>query len=276
MMHQNQEGKIKEALLQFGLNEKEIKAYLAILQNGEASVLSISQSSDLSRGTVFDIAEKLKLKGYISEIKKGKKRRFVVESPANQFYSLLDRQYEKLEKSKKIVDDILPVIKAMNAADDFRPQMKVYTGFSGFKKVWDEIWQCKGKEFLSIARIGTFAKFSGEEFLTEIQEAKVKNGFTSRAINEDSPSAREMQKKDKIYARETRLAPKEFQFPSTEIIFGDKIAMFSTVKENIILVIESRDFAATHRVYFEMLWSFLEEKEGKNDKAYKYCGRGKY
>lgn len=261
MMHQNQEGKIKEALLQFGLNEKEIKAYLAILQIGEASVLSISQSSGLSRGTVFDIVEKLKLKGYVAEIKKGKKRRFIVESPTNRFYSLLDRQYEKLEKSKKLLDDILPIIKAINASDDFKPQMRVYTGFPGFKKVWEEIWQCKEKEFLSIARIETFAKFSGEEFLTELQETKIKNGFISRAINEDSPSAREMREKDKRYARETRLAPKEFQFPSTEIIFGDKIAMFSTVKENIILVIESRDFAATHRVYFEMLWKFLDKKE---------------
>ncbi|MFH1030336.1 MAG: helix-turn-helix domain-containing protein [bacterium] len=257
MMHKNQEGKIKEALLQFDLNEKEIKAYLAILQIGDASVLSISKGSGLSRGTVFDIAEKLKMKGYISEIKKGKKRRFIVESPTNQFYSLLDRQHEKLKKSKKMVDDILPIIKAMNVADDFRPQMKVYAGFSGFKKVWDEIWQCKEKVFLSVARIETFAKFSGEEFLTEIQEAKIKHGFTSRAINEDSPSAREMQKNDKKYARETRLAPKEFQFPSTEIIFGDKIAMFSTVRENIILVIESKDFAATHKAYFEMLWRML-------------------
>jgi len=258
MINKNQKSQIKSALLQLGFSEKEILVYLSVLQNSESSILTIANETRLSRGTTYDIVEGLKNKGFLAEIKKGKKRRIVAESPTGKFYTLLDKKHEELEKSQKTVEEILPIIKAINIAEDFKPQVRVYEGESGFKKVWDEILQYKEKKFLSIARIETFIEFAGEEFLQELQKRKIKLGFFSRAINEDSDLARKMQVGDVKFNRETRLAPKEFKFSTTEIIFGDKIAMFSTRDENIILVIESKHIAETHRVYFEMLWKMLE------------------
>ena len=98
-----------------------------------------------------------------------------------------------------------------------------------------------------------------KKFLKELLSKKTRLGFSSRAINEDSELSRQLKRKDKDENRQSILMPKDFKFPSTEIISGDKIAMFSTKEENIILVIESKDFAQTHRVYFEMMWKFLEE-----------------
>lgn len=258
MLSKIQKEELTAALLQLGLSDKEILAYLAILQSNDASVPSLAKETGLSRGTIYDLVEKLKSKNFIAEVKKGKKRRLVCESPTNTLYTLLDKKHDQLEKSKILVENILPTLIALDANNDFKPQIRVYTGEKGFRKVWDEIFSYKGKNFLSIARIETFIKFMGKDFLTEIQERKRKIGFTSRAINEDSQSANEMKIRDKQYDRETRLAPKEFQFPSSEIIFGDKIAMFSTREENIIVVIESKDFAETHRAYFEMLWKFTD------------------
>lgn len=257
MQNKNQEGKIKNALLQLNFSEKEIAVYLDILQSADAGILSISKNTGLSRGTIFDIVEKLKSKGYIAEIKKGKKRRFISESPTNQFYTMLDKKHNELQKAKKIVEDVLPFIKAMNVNEDYKPQIKVYEGKNGFEKVWDEILSCKEKKFLSIARMETFIEFTGEDFLQELQERKAKLGISSRAINEDSDFAKKMQANDSKFNRETRLAPKEFKFSTTEIVFGDKIAMFSTKDENIILVIESKHIAETHKVYFEMMWEML-------------------
>jgi len=261
MLTNIQQEQLKKALLQLGFSEKEIIVYLSILQNADSSVLSIAKSTELSRGTVFDIVEKLKEKGFVAEVKKGKKRRLIVESPTNKFYSLLEERHDRLKKEEEIVEDILPLIKGADVNADFKPQIKVYTGEKGFRQVWDDIFSCGEKKFLSIARIETFVKFSGEEFLQEIQDRKISLGFSSRAINEDSNLSKKMKSTDKKYNRETRLAPKEFVFPSTEIIYGDKIAMFSTREENIIVVIESKDFAQTHKVYFEMIWELLENKD---------------
>lgn len=246
-------------LLQLGLSDNEVAVYLAILENGDSTVPSLSSVTGLSRGTVYDIAEKMKAKGFVHEIKKGKRRALVAENPTNKLYSLLDSKHADLQRSKNVVEKILPTINVLHGGHDFKPQIRVYEGEKGFRKVWDEIFSYEGKEFLSIARIETFLQFAGSDFLEEITRRKVKLGFASRAINEDSPSAREMQKADDKFGRKTILAPKEFQFATTEIIFGDKIAMFSTREENIIVVIESKDFAQTHKVYFEMMWQMLEK-----------------
>lgn len=259
MLNKNQKDQIMSGLLQLGLAEKEILLYLSILQSANSSIPSLSKETSLSRGTIYDLAEKLKERGFIAEIKKGKKRRLVAESPTNKLYTLLDKKHEQLERSKAIVENILPTLKAISVSEDYKPQIKIYEGEKGFKQVWDEIFGYDGKSFVGIIRIETFVKFSGEHFLQEIQNRKIKLDFSSRVINEDSPSTQNMKTNDKNFNRETRLAPKEFRFPSTEIIFGDKIAMFSTRRENIIVVIESRDFAETHRAYFEMLWKFLEK-----------------
>ncbi len=259
MLNKNQIEEVKSGLLQLNFSDKETAVYLSILQNSNSSIPSIARETGLSRATVYDLVEKLKTESFVAETKKGKKRTIVAESPTNRFYKLLDDKHSQLEKSKQIVENILPAIKAINATEDFKPQIRVYAGEQGFRKVWDEILAYEGKNFLSIARIETYLKFMGQDFLTEIQERKVKLGFTSRAINETSPEAEKMKLNDKKYSRETKLVPKDFQFPSSEIIFGDKIAMFSTREEDTIVVIESKDFADTHRAYFEMLWKFLEK-----------------
>lgn len=259
MLNRIQKEEVTTGLLQLGLSDKEAQTYLAVLENGDSTIPSLSSETGLSRGTVYDLVEKLKAKGFLNEIKKGKRRKIVAENATNKLYSVLDTKHAELQKSKKIVETILPTINAMSGNRDFKPQIRVYEGEKGFRHVWDEIFSYEGKNFLSIARIETFLQFVGQDFLDEIVHRKIKLGFTSRAINEDSPSARIMQSNDNRFARKTILAPKEFQFASTEIIFGDKIAMFSTREENIIVIIESKDFAETHRAYFEMLWKMLEK-----------------
>ncbi|HRY82483.1 MAG TPA: helix-turn-helix domain-containing protein [Candidatus Moranbacteria bacterium] len=259
MLNENQREKIKTALLKLNMTEKEVAIYISALQLGESSIPMLSKETGFSRGTIYDLVEKLKNSGFLAEIKKGKKRRIVPESPTNRLYKVLDSKHDQLKRMQQDVDEILPILRTINAKEDFKPQIRTYFGEKGFRQVWDEIFSYEGKNFLSIARIETFVAFGGENFLKEIIERKLKLGFISRAINENSSPAIKMQESDTKESRETRLAPKEFMFPSTEIIFGDKIAMFSTQKENIILLIESKDFADTHRAYFEMMWKFLEK-----------------
>lgn len=265
MINKEQQAKLKAGLLQLGFSNKEIGIYLSILQTAEASILNVAKDTGLSRGTVYDVIEKLKQKGYVAEIKKGKKRRFVPENPTNQFYILLDQKHEQLEKSKALVENLLPIIKGINISEDFKPKIRVYTGEQGFRKVWDEIFSSEDKSFLSISQIETFEAFIGKDGFQELLQDKVKKNITSRVINQDTPAARKLIKLDKKQNRSSVLAPKEFKIPATEIIFDNKIAIFTTKHENLITVIESKDISDTHQAYFEMMWQCLQHKGGKND-----------
>ncbi len=259
MLNKDQQNQITDGLLQLGLTERESTVYLAVLHIGMASIIDIAKETGLSRGTSFDIVERLVEKGYFVQVKNGKKRRISVDNPTGAFYKRLDILHDRFSKTKKIVEEALPLIKSIDSRSDFKPQIRIYAGEQGFKKVWEEILDFEDKSFLSIARIETFIKFAGEDYLFQLQKRKSDLGFSSRAINENSVFAQRLVEVDDFANRETRLAPKEFEFPSTEIIYGDKIAMFSTKEENIIVVIESKDFAQTHRAYFEMMWKLLQK-----------------
>lgn len=261
ILDKTQEEKIRKGLLQLGLSYREAKAYLSTLQNPQSTILTISRDTGMSRGTVYDEVEKLKIKGYLIETKKGARRIITVENPTNKLYSLLDEKHQSLEKAKNIVEDILPVMKTIGATSaQNTPKVTVYSGEKGFKTVWNDIFACAEKTFLSIAKIETFVKFAGEKYLDELQIRKVKLGFHSRAINEDTEMAKKLKEEDSKYGRETKLLPKEYSFPSTEIIYGHKVALFSTIEENLILVLESEDFAKTHTVYFDIMWKFLGDR----------------
>jgi sugar-specific transcriptional regulator TrmB len=257
MFSKTQKDSLKKALLQFNLNDKEILIYLAVLKNKD-TILDIAKETSLSRGTVYDIVEKLKTQQFLSETKLGKKRRIILGNPISKFYSLLDTKHHEFEKAKNLVEEVLPIIKSIHPDNDFKPQIRIYYGAKGFKQVWEEIFLAKDKQWLSIAKLETFIEFGGEDFFEEILTKKIKLKFKSKAIHENSPLAQKFFANEARHNRETKLTPKEFAFPSTEIIWDNKIAMFSTEQENIILVIESHDFSQTHRTYFEMLWQTLK------------------
>ena len=62
--------KIENVLKAYGLNEKQIKVYLACLELGSASVQKISQKSGLIRTTVYEVLETLKQRGFTSSFLK--------------------------------------------------------------------------------------------------------------------------------------------------------------------------------------------------------------
>jgi len=257
MLNKGQKEQIRKALLQLHFKYRETLVFMAILQETEATILSIAEETGLSRGTVFDIVEKLKKRGFVAEIKKGKRRRLIADKPIQRFYSQLEDKHDEIEKERKIIDEILPIIKTLSTEGEHKPEIRIYSGEDGFRRVWNEILNAESKGYLSLARHETFAKFIGENGFQEIQEKKRKLNIASREITEDSNQARQAQEFDRKYNRQTRLVGQNIKFPMSEIIFDNKIAMFSTTQENMILVIESKDFAETHRAYFEMFWMGL-------------------
>ena len=51
--------KAEEALKEFGLNDREVKVYLALLKIGTSSVHSIAEKTGIIRTTVYDIIKSL-------------------------------------------------------------------------------------------------------------------------------------------------------------------------------------------------------------------------
>jgi len=87
-------------LEKLGLNDKESKAYLALLELGEGNIGKIAKKSGIRRTTVYDVIESLLKKGLISSSRKNKRVVYLAEAP---------RKLEQdLEEKKMVLDRIMP------------------------------------------------------------------------------------------------------------------------------------------------------------------------
>ena len=94
-------------LQELGLSENETKVYLTLLKTGPLTSYALSKKTNLSRGYLYELLDKLHKKGIISEISIEGKKHYQA-APPKQLISLLQYKLEnlqsilpKLEKIKK-------------------------------------------------------------------------------------------------------------------------------------------------------------------------------
>ena len=68
---------LKKILLSVNLTEEEITVYFAALQPDNATILKISQHTNIPRTTVYVVIESLISKGFMHEVTEGKKKQYV-------------------------------------------------------------------------------------------------------------------------------------------------------------------------------------------------------
>lgn len=242
---------VEKVLEIYGLNKKEAKFYLASLSLGMATVAEIAKKSGLKRTTIYSLVDELKEKGIIKQANSRRKNYFIAESPE----SLL----ENLEEKTEVLKESLPRLKSLQTESGIKPQVIFYQGQQGFKRIWQEILKSGEKEYLIITSANEFLTFVGEKYINKkIIEEKLKLNIKSRHIITDSLSARKIVSRDKVENRESRIAPPNFPFKATEIIFGNKVAIFTARFENILMIIESEEIAKSRKSCFEIVWQLLK------------------
>ena len=70
-----------EKLQDIGLNDKQARAYLALLELGRGSAASVASKSGLKPPTAYVILKELIARGFVRRIPKAKKQLFIAESP---------------------------------------------------------------------------------------------------------------------------------------------------------------------------------------------------
>ncbi len=234
-------------LEKLGLNEKEAKVYLALLELGEANIQQISKKSGVKRTTVYDIIESLKNIGLLNSLVKGKKTVYFAENP--------ERIEEKLEEKKNVITKILPELLAVANLMDKKPKIKYFEGTEGIKNIYRDTLDYPNQELLAWVPAEAITDFD-ENFLNEYYLAKrIEKKIWVRAI---APNKEYMQKykgMDEKSLRRTKLIPME-KFPiEVEInLYGKNKIGIMSFSEKIGLIIESKKIYNTLKSIFEMNW----------------------
>jgi HTH-type transcriptional regulator, sugar sensing transcriptional regulator len=243
---------IEEVLKKIGLDEDETAVYLATLEMGSSLVAKIAKRSGVKRTTVYLVAESLMNKGLLGQYKTQSGIHLSAQPP-----EFLLRQME--EKTKEVAE-IVPRLKALSKKDSVQPQVKYFEGKEGYYTVAEDTLQKHSSEVLWLGNPEELYKIISEKWDNEYYiPSRLKKRIKIRALLHETDWSQKFKEKDSDFLRETRFLPKDLPFYSTQLIYQNKVAFYSSAKELVCVLIESNDLAEMERQKFEMLWKLAKK-----------------
>jgi len=237
-----------------GLNYTEMKAYTTLLQMGSGTIQEIVHKAGIKRTTTYSVLENLIQKKLVLLVEKGGKREYFAEDP-KKIGSLFEAQEKELNKKKQRMLEMLPELSSMYNAHATKPKISFYEGEEAIKSAFDETLELPaGSEILSYTNSEELTAKYMHEFILDYMEKRTLKKISNRAIAEDSPFVRKVQKKDKAQLRDMILVNSQ-KYPCADRIniYGDKVSIIS-FKNKLVLTMESESVAKTFGSLFELAW----------------------
>ncbi|MDP2695756.1 MAG: helix-turn-helix domain-containing protein [bacterium] len=235
---------LTKVLEKLDLNEKEAKTYLAMLEIGRGSVQVISRRAKIKRPTTYIILEDLRDMGLVSLIKGADTTIYTAESPEQ----ILARQKRK----ENIINDNLPALLAIFNTKKEKPKVRFYEGKDRIVDLYNNvIFKSKKVDmFGSINAINANVLDQIWWNLERIEKKKIK----VREILQSDEASIKFAKKHSSEMHQIKNTPKAFKFPTDNVVFDNKLIIFSYKDLPMAVVIESNDVAITYKNMFELIW----------------------
>jgi len=240
-----------ETIMDLGLSEAESKIYLALLETGSTLAGPIIKKTGLHRGTTYQILQRLKEKGLVSSIIKGKKQYFQAVAP-ERFLDILKEKQEKLLA-------ILPDLDERAKTAKEKQEIMVYTGVKGIHSVLDKMLEelKPHGEYYDFGVSGLFKEIMGS-YWNLWQARKKKYKIVSYCIFTE-----ELKKSNpkllRAYYGKSRFYPQEYSSFTDTIIYKDTIILLIwTAKPPIAIVIKNKENALSYKNQFKLLWKIAK------------------
>lgn len=247
---------MEQDIANIGLSDKEAKIYITALELGEASITDIARKSGQKRSTTHLAIEHLIMLGLLAETVKGKRR---VISPIHP-----KRLVEIANLRARQVEEKLGSLIALYNTPKEKPRIQVFEGDEGVNSVYQDIYTSltNREELVAFTRIDALHGFKEalqgwKRMIRSIRDPRI------RELNWDNSDGHIWNKETEPYRGKNyrvRMIPTTFEFGfSDNLIFGNKLAIFSLKKNIFVTVIESEEIVKTYKALFE--WAWLQGKE---------------
>jgi sugar-specific transcriptional regulator TrmB len=244
-------------LKEYGLTEKEIAVYLALIKLGPSPVRILAVASKVNRGTTYDILKNLVAQGLVSYYNKASHQYFAAEKPEKLILAVEQKQ-RSLEEVKKNIEANLPMLKASFEKQGGKPVMKLYEGSEGLRQILEDVLlvlsDAASKEYYVYSSgdeahrkviYKDFLNFSKQRVAKKIAVKTIVLGFGGGLIGLDERKW---------------IKPQNQEFKMThQIIYGGKLALM-TVDDSgnpIGVLIENEAIYETQKMIFEFNWNQL-------------------
>ena len=237
---------LQKDLQKIGLDEKEARLYLALLELGESNIQQIAKKSGIKRTTVYDVIESLKEKGLLGLTIKKKKIIYFAESPK--------KLEENLDDKKRALQKIIPELLSIANLMEKKPKIRFYEGENGLKEAFKDILNYPDQEVLLWAAEEAF-NFFGDEFIDYCSVERLKKKIWMRVIAPDNEEMKNYKSQDEKYFRITKLfSAGNYPLDVDITIYGGGKVGIMAFQDQIGLIIESKRIYITLKSIFGMNW----------------------
>ena len=233
-------------LEKLGLQEAEIKIYLALLKKGLSTATQIAQFTRLNRSHIYDKLDVLLEKGLVSFVIKNNVKYFKAADP--------EKIIDFISEIQKNVQNIIPDLNKIKSVPKPKTVVELYQGKEGVKTVLKDIIREK-KAYLVFGEEGQFQKSLPifiKQFLRDVKHYNI----YERLLSKQSQKGKILltPKNTKI-----RFLPDKYFSPVTTAIYGNKTAIFIWSEPLFAILIQDKDAAKSFMNYFEILWEIARK-----------------
>ncbi len=233
---------MQETLREIGLTNTEVKVYLALLDLGSGLAGEITKKSEVNRTNVYDALERLIEKGLATYVISANRKVFEAISP--------ERLKEILEEKTNKLNKILPQLKQIHKESKIKEEATIFKGKKGIKSVFEDILKDKQPVFSYGAegRFGTTLPAYHKEW--NLRRAKA--GIKIKMIYSETVKRKKLREYLKL--KQMRFLPKEYEFPSNVLIYGNKVVTIVWADLPFAFLIKSKHAAKSYMNFFKIFW----------------------
>jgi sugar-specific transcriptional regulator TrmB len=240
-----------QILKNFGLSDKEVAVYFAILELGRGTVTQIARAANINRTSGYDILATLAADGLVRVSGKEPKQEYVAESP-DMLLAMLEKKLEEAQARVAAAKNFVPTLKSIQKVED-RPQIKFYEGSAGLKQVYEDTLS-SSEEIRAYATVDDMHK-GLPNYFPQYYKRRADKNISIRAIVPKTEAGLERASHDKEEKRETAFVPADKYNFSPEINIYDNKIMIASWREKLGIIIESAEIADAMKKIYELAWA---------------------
>ncbi len=239
---------LKIVLENLGLEEKEVKVYLALLGLGEVTATKLAENTFLDRTLMYQLTNKLIGKGLVSYIVKNNVRYFSAADPATLLKNLQEKE-QQLQKA-------LPELESLQKLVKPETKVEIYRGREGINTIFKMIIRDKKPYYIigGAQEACSIFKLENTIFVKHAEKLKLHGNILAR-------------KQDKFFIgknEEYRLIPEQLISSTTMMLWNNKTAIFVWSEPYYCILIENKEITTSNLTTFKYLWENAE-KPNKED-----------
>ena len=259
---------LEQKLIELGLSDKEVAAYLSVLRHGTRATSFIAKRAGLNRGTAYVALHSLLQKGLVAKSVK-KKIQYFTALPPEQLNVYLDRKQQELKAKRQQTSSLIDELLALSSTQHSRPRIEFYEGVDGAAAAMMGTLEAREKTLRAFLSIFDIIDFLGNDWLRNYTQQRIKLGYTLHVIRaaekdrlalEHTESARQYMSSTKD-RRDVRYIGDDLAFPLTMYVYDDKIMVLSSKEESFAAVIESQELSSMQKKLFLLIWNSLEPNQ---------------